>query len=53
VHSEYALLANVIVAGEGAAFHICRTLPAALYLATESLLPGAIVRAPAGRRLSC
>src|SRR5437016_6310571 len=37
VHSEYALLANVIVTGEGATFMICLTSPAALCRVTGSL----------------
>ena len=54
VHSEYALLANVIVAGEGATLTICRTLPAALCRGMmESLLLGVTGPGPAERRRSC
>ena len=36
VHSEYALLASVIVAAEGTTFHDVRTSPVALYRVTAS-----------------
>jgi enoyl-CoA hydratase/carnithine racemase len=41
VHSEYALLANVIVAGEGATFNDLPTSQAALCQVMESLRSGA------------
>jgi enoyl-CoA hydratase/carnithine racemase len=52
VHSEYALIADVIVAGEGATFNDVRILPAALCPATESSPPGVIAREQDGPRLS-
>jgi len=53
VHSEYALLANVIVAGKRRPSMTCRILPAELFPVMESSLHGVIAPAPEGRRHSC
>ncbi len=54
VHSEYALLASVIVAAEGATFHDVATLcRQALRQAMESLLPGVIAPGRDEQKLSC
>jgi enoyl-CoA hydratase/carnithine racemase len=52
VHSEYALLAHVIVAGEGVTFNDHPTSLAVLFPATESSQRGAIARDPAGPKRS-
>jgi len=53
VHSEYALLANVIVAGEGATFDDLPHFAGGIVPGDGSLPPGATVPAQEGRRLSC
>jgi len=53
VHSEYALLANVIVAGEGATFHDFPTSPVALCQVMESLPRGATGPVQEERKHSC
>lgn len=53
VHSEYALLANVIVAAEGATFQDVAHFAAGFCQVTESLLRGAIVLERDERRPSC
>ena len=53
IHSEYALLANVIVAAEGATFQDVGHFAAVLCLATESSPPGVIGRERVGRKPSC
>src|SRR2546426_1130108 len=53
VHSEYALLANVIVAGEGATFHDVPHFAGALCPATESSPLGVIALEQDEQRHSC
>src|SRR5271169_3629546 len=54
IHSEYALLANVIVAAEGATFQdVGHFAAGVLCPATASLRPGVIARERGGRKLSC
>src|SRR2546425_13377565 len=53
VHSEYALVANVIVAARGRPSTIFRTSPEALCRAMEFLLPGGIALEQDEQRHSC
>lgn len=53
VHAEYGLLANLIVAGEGRASTICRTLRAASSRATASIRCGATSSGRVARRPCC
>jgi len=53
VHSEYALLANVVVAVKALPSMICRTLAAALCRAMESSLHGVIGLERGGLRRFC
>jgi len=53
VHSEYALLASVIVAAEGANLPRYSTLRRGMCRAMEFLLPGVIALEQDGQRLSC
>src|SRR5256885_1814071 len=53
VHSEYALLASVIVAAEGATFHDLPHFPGGMCQVTESSPPGVIAPEQDERRHSC
>jgi enoyl-CoA hydratase/carnithine racemase len=53
VHSEYALLANIIVAGEGATFHDAPHFAGGLCRATEPLPRGVIALERGERKRSC
>ena len=53
VHSEYALLANVIVAAKGRPLMMCRISQGASCQEMESLPRGATVPAQEGRKRSC
>ncbi len=53
VHSEYALVANVIVAAEGATFHDIPHFAGGIVPAMEFLLPGVIALVQDEQRHSC
>jgi enoyl-CoA hydratase/carnithine racemase len=53
VHCEYALLASVMVAAEGATFHDIPHFAGALCQAMEFLQPGVIALGQDEQRLSC
>ena len=53
VHSDYALLANVIVAGEGATFHDLPHFAGGIVPVTAFSQPGVTAPAQEGPRLSC